>query len=70
MYVSSDIIRVLKSRKMRWAGHVSFLGEKRNAMGILLGKPKKGLLGRTRHRWKGTIKHLEERNRTGGHGLA
>jgi len=31
----------MKSRKMRWAGHVSCLGEKRNALGILLGKPKK-----------------------------
>jgi hypothetical protein len=70
LYVSSDIIRVMKSRKLRWLGHVSFLGEKRNAMGVLLGKPKKGPLGRSRHRWKGSIKHLEERNRTGGHGLA
>jgi len=61
----------MKSRKMRWAGHVSCLGEKRNALGILLGKPKqKELLGRSRHGWKGTIKHTEERNRTGGHGLA
>ena len=41
LYVSSNIIRVMKSRKMRWAGHVSCLGEKRNALGILLGKPKK-----------------------------
>jgi hypothetical protein len=62
----------MKSRKMRLAGHVACLGEKRNAQGVLLGthKNKKGLLGRSRHKWKGTIKHLEEGNRTGGHGLA
>jgi len=47
------------------------LGEKRNAVGVLLGKPKKrGLLVRSRHKWKGAIKHVEGRNRTGGHGLA
>jgi hypothetical protein len=39
--MSSNIIRVITSRKMRWAGHVACLGEKRNAQGVLVGKPKK-----------------------------
>jgi hypothetical protein len=36
---SPDIIRMIKSRRMRWAGHVARRGEKRNAYRILVGKP-------------------------------
>jgi hypothetical protein len=36
---SSSIIRMIKSSRMRWAGHVARLGEKRNAYRILVGKP-------------------------------
>jgi hypothetical protein len=39
LYSSPSIIRMIKSRSMRWAGHVSRMGEKRNAYGILLGNP-------------------------------
>jgi hypothetical protein len=39
-YSSPSIIRLIKSRKMRWAEHVGRLGEKRNAYRILVGKPK------------------------------
>jgi hypothetical protein len=45
-------------------------GKREMHRGFWWGSLKKGLLGRSRHSWKGTIKHLEERNRTGGHGLA
>jgi hypothetical protein len=38
-YSSPSIIRVIKSRRMRWAGHAAQMGEKRNAYRILVGKP-------------------------------
>jgi hypothetical protein len=40
LYSSPNIIRMIKSRRMRWAGHVAQIGEKRNAYRILVGKPK------------------------------
>jgi hypothetical protein len=39
LYSSSSIIRIIKSRRMRWAGHVARMGEKRNACRLLVGKP-------------------------------
>jgi hypothetical protein len=46
------MIRQIKSRRMRWAGHVARMGEGRNVYRVLVGKPKgKGSLGRWRHRW-------------------
>jgi hypothetical protein len=39
MYSSPSIIRIIKSRRMRWAGHVARMGEKRNAYRLLAGKP-------------------------------
>jgi hypothetical protein len=39
LYSSSDIIRQIKSRRMRWAGHVARMGEGRNVYGVLVGKP-------------------------------
>jgi hypothetical protein len=39
LYSSSTIIRIMKSRRMGWAGHVARMGEKRNACRSLLGKP-------------------------------
>jgi hypothetical protein len=39
LYSSPNIIRVLKSKRMRWAGHVARMGEVRNAYNILIGKP-------------------------------
>jgi hypothetical protein len=38
LYSSPNIIRTLKSRRMRWAGHVARMGEKRNAYRLLVGK--------------------------------
>jgi hypothetical protein len=39
LYSSPSIIRMIKSRRMRWAGHVTGMGEKRNAYRLLVGKP-------------------------------
>jgi hypothetical protein len=48
---------MIKSRRMRWAGHVTQMGEKRNAYMILVGKPEgKRPLGRPRCRWMENIK--------------
>jgi hypothetical protein len=55
LYSSSNIIRMIKSRRMRWAEHVARMGETRNAYRILVGKPL-GPLGRPRHRCVDNIK--------------
>jgi hypothetical protein len=39
LYSSSSIIRIIKSRRMRWAGHVARMGEKRKVYRLLVGKP-------------------------------
>jgi hypothetical protein len=52
LYSSQSIIRIIKPRRMRWAGHVARMGEKRNVYMLLVGKPEgKRLLGRPRRRW-------------------
>jgi hypothetical protein len=49
LYSSPSIIRIIKSRRMRWAGYVAPIGEKRNAYRLLVGKPEgKRPLGRPR----------------------
>jgi hypothetical protein len=49
--------RIVKSRRMRWAGHVTRLGEKRNEYRLLAGKPEgKRQLGRPRRRWVDNIR--------------
>jgi hypothetical protein len=54
---STDIIRVIKPRWMRWEGHVALKRGIRNAYNILVGKPEgKRPLGRPRHRWEGYIR--------------
>jgi hypothetical protein len=54
---SPNIVRVIKSRRMRWAGHVTCMGEGRGAYRVLVGRPKgKRALGRPRHRWEDNIK--------------
>jgi hypothetical protein len=62
LYSSPSIIRPIKSRRMRWAGHMARIGEKRNAHRILVGKLEgKRPLGRPRCRWVDNIKmHLRE----------
>jgi hypothetical protein len=57
LYSSPSIIRNIKSRRMRWAGHVARMGEKRNVYRLLVGKPEgKRPLGRPRRRWMDNIK--------------
>ncbi|KAJ4437578.1 hypothetical protein ANN_17723 [Periplaneta americana] len=57
LYSSSDIIRNIKSRLLRWAEHVARMGESRNAYRVLVGRPeRKRPLGRPRHTWEGNIK--------------
>ena len=52
LYSSPNIVRVIKSRRMRWAGHVARMGEKKGAHMVLVGKPDgKRPLGRPRRRW-------------------
>jgi len=55
-------VRVIKSRRMRWAGHVARMGQGRCAVRVLVGKPEgKKQLGRPRCRWENNIKtDLEE----------
>jgi hypothetical protein len=54
---SSNIVRVIKSRRMRWAGHVARMGEGIGVYRVLRGKPEgKRLLARPRRRWKDNIK--------------
>jgi hypothetical protein len=54
---STDIIRQIKSRRMRWAGHVACMGKGRNVYRVLVGKPKgKRTLERPRCRWEDGIK--------------
>jgi hypothetical protein len=57
LYSSPSIIRIIKSRRMRWAEHVARMGEERNACRLLVGKPEgKRPLGRPRRRWVDNIK--------------
>jgi hypothetical protein len=52
LHCSPSIIRIIKSRRMGWAGHVARMGEKRNAYRILVGNPEENRsLGRLRRRW-------------------
>jgi hypothetical protein len=51
------MMRIIKSMRMRWAGHVARMGEKRNVYMLLVGKPEgKRPLGRPRRRWIDYIK--------------
>ena len=57
LYCSPNIVRVIKSRKMRWVGHIAHMGEVRGMHRILVGKPQgKRPLGRPRCRWEDNIK--------------
>jgi hypothetical protein len=57
LYSSPTIIRVIKSRRMRWVGNVARVGERRGVYRILVGKPEgKRSLGRHRCRWENNIK--------------
>jgi len=53
LYCSTNIVRVIKSRRMRWAGHVARMGERRGVYTVLVGKPEgdPGVGGRIILRW-------------------
>jgi hypothetical protein len=57
LYCSPNIVRVIQSGSMRWAGHVARVAEKRDVYRILVGKPEgKRPLGRTWRRWEDNMK--------------
>ena len=57
LYCSPKLVRVIKSRRMRWAGHVACMGEGRGVYRVLVGKPEgKRPLGRPRCRWVDNIR--------------
>jgi hypothetical protein len=63
LYSSLNIVRVIKSRRMRWVGHVARMGEGRGVYRVLVGRPEgKRPLERPRRRWENNIKmDLRER---------
>ena len=67
LYSLPNIVRVVKSRRMRWAGHVAHVGEGRGVHRVLVGKPEgKRPLGRPRRRWEDNIKMDLREVRGGG----
>jgi hypothetical protein len=57
LFSSPSIIRIMKAKRMRWAGHVAQMGEKRNVYRLLVGKPEgRRPLGRPGRRWLDNIK--------------
>jgi hypothetical protein len=57
LYSSPNIFRVIKSRRMKWVGHVAYMREDRGVYKVLVGRPKrKKPLGRPRHRGKDNMK--------------
>ena len=69
LYWSPDIVRVVKSRRMRWAGQVARMGERRGVYRVLVGKLEgKRPLGRPRRRWEDNIKIDIQEVGCGGYG--
>ena len=68
LYSSPNIVRVIKSRRLRWAGHVARMGEGRGVHKVLVGKPEgKRPVGIPRRRWEDNIKmDLQEVGRGSG----
>jgi hypothetical protein len=57
LYSSPNIVRVIKSRKVKWAGHVERMGEGKGIYKVLVGRPEgKRPPGRPRRRWEDNIK--------------
>jgi hypothetical protein len=57
MYTSPNIAEVMKSRRMKWTGHITRMGERRGVYRVVVGKPEgKRPLGRPRHREEYNIK--------------
>jgi hypothetical protein len=69
LYSLPNIVRVVRPRRMRWAGHVARMGEDRGVHKVLVGRPKgKRPLGRPRRRWKDNIK-MDLQEIRGGRGV-
>ena len=61
LYSSPNIVRLIKSRRMRWAGHVARMCEERGVYRVLVGKPEgRRPLGRPRHKWVDIRMDLQE----------
>jgi hypothetical protein len=57
LYSSPNIVRVIKSKRLRWAGHVARMGEGKGVYRVLVGRlESKRPLGRPRRRWEDNIK--------------
>jgi len=70
LYSSLSIVWVIKLRRMRWAGHVACMGDRRGIYRVSVGKPEgKRPLGRPRHRWEDCIKMDLQEVGCGGYGL-
>jgi hypothetical protein len=68
LYSLPNIVRVVKSKRMRWAGNVARMGEDTGVHRVLVGKPgRKRPLGRPRRRWEDNIK-MDLQEVVGGHG--
>ena len=67
LYCSPNIVRVVKSIRMKWVGHVARMGEGRGIYSVLVGKPEgKRPLGRPSHKWEDNIKMDLQEVRCGG----
>ena len=70
LYCSPNNVRVIKSRRIRWVGHVARMGERRCVCRVVVGKPEgKRPLGRLRRRWEENIKIDLQEVGCGGYGL-
>ena len=70
LYSSPNTVRVMKSIRMRWVGHVARMGERRGVYRVLVGKPEgKKPLGRHRRRCEENIKMDLQKVGFGGYGL-
>jgi hypothetical protein len=57
MFISSNLIIMVKSSRMSWAGHVVRMGAKRHVYRVSVGQPEREIpVGRYRHRWEANIK--------------
>ena len=66
LYSSPNIVRVIKLRRLKWAGHVVHMGERIDIYRVLVRKPEgKRPPGRTRHRWEDNIKMIFRRRDVG-----
>jgi len=71
LYSSPNIVRVVKSRRIRWAGHVARMEDGRGVYRVLVGKPEgKRLLGRPGRGWKDNILERSSGSGMWGYGLA